>query len=129
MDNELVNEVLTGLISTATEVKSFLVVEAPEIIQQLLVWTVWENAVYLSIATFFIAFTIWYVRLAYKKIMEWDEYEDKEMEQGFMLFTGIATILITLITTMHIPGYILEIIKIQVAPKVWLLEYASSLAK
>jgi len=134
MNNEVVNKLMIEMIETAGAVKSFVVTEAPEVVQQLLAWTVWENVIWLGIAIILLCLAIWNGLKIFKFNKKYSglTYDERQEGEGsfFMWFvSSIVLSLITLITTAHMPSYILEIVKISVAPKVWLLEYASSLVK
>ncbi len=122
--NENLNEAVAALINKAlsgveTSV-SFLQAETPLLIQELLIWTLVSSSVGLVIATIFLylAFKGWL--LARKS---WDARDDNM--PGWVIGTmtfGIVGVMMFIINT-------LIILKVLVAPKIWLLEYAASLVK
>lgn len=111
--------ILNKTVSAAEAGASFLQKELPEVIQQLLMWKAVESAIYclLSIACFL--FGIWVTKKAWKTIRESDE----GMEP-LIMFPAAATAFSLFVALGHT-----DWLKILIAPKLYLIEFAASLAK
>jgi hypothetical protein len=125
---DLLNNTMSGISSA----KDFLVSELPEVIQQLLMWHAVYNFILFVIALLFIInfFICGYVLM--KKI-KWvsekkDDWGDSQIsKQGiFGIVYGILSLVSCLVALTNLNFIWL---KIWVAPKVWLIEYAANLVK
>lgn len=127
--NEQLQKALVELIGKASNgidaSISFLSAEIPDVIHQLLMWYAIESAAY-SIIGVAIAIA-WFhsEKLALKKTVEWGwDRKDIGMVYGLLgMFPRIGAF-----TTICIMVN-LDWLQIWVAPKIWLIEYASQLAK
>ena len=115
---QLLDKALVG-VDAASE---FLVEETPEVIQQLLVWYGVYNAL-LCLGGLALAYAIYKVTA-----IAHDKYKQShDPDMGFFWF--IAVIVATLPAIIASLMVNLTWLKIWIAPKIWLLEYASSLVK
>lgn len=103
--------------------------QIPDVIHQLLLWKMWENVVIwtvsLGVIWLFFRLNKWFLaREAAAKLAK--EYYDDVPHSMFMIFGGIFMVLggaASAVTAL------LTIIKIIVAPKLYLIEYAAGLLK
>lgn len=121
-------------IDAATE---FVMSELPEVIQQALTWYAIESAIFFCIGLIMalFAFKFFKSQLLFLKTKEgtarwarWSEH-DHDLNGLGMLYVGICAILDLVYICMMIDGVSnWDWIKILVAPKLWLIEYAAKLA-
>ncbi len=123
--NELIAEKANTILLNALELMEkggdFLVGEIPLVIQELLAWNFWESLVCSVLA--FVPFVIYGILL--KKIlpkMDWDE----ELYIIPLFFGSIVYLCISI--GILITHFSLDWLQIAIAPRVWLIEYASTLA-
>lgn len=115
--NENLQNALTELIISTTDAKDFLLSEAPEVIHQLLTWKLVAN----SLSSFlFTGITV----LCFYLMFKCSRSDDDDALFGFFL-SGLFGILFGTISI----GCVHDALQIWIAPKVYLLEYAASLAK
>jgi hypothetical protein len=114
-----VNEVLQGAISQATKGAEFLKEQIPDILQQLLAWKLAEASIKTAVGLVGIALTVW----AGKHLWRWVRKEDSGYEP-MMVFLGLP-----LVPSFILASNFFDAVKILVAPKVWLLEYAAELVR
>lgn len=109
-------------IDTAT---NFLAAEIPDVIHQLLVWNLVKSAVTV-VACLAVLFGIYLiVRFIYKKTEE-----SRCPNQFPTVMTGIILVgLAGVPCVLGISCHTLNALKIWLAPKVWLIEYAANLVK
>ena len=115
---EILNKSMSG-IDAASE---FLLAETPEVIQQLLLWYAVYSGIWFIICCLALLSVILSIKWAIKHEKKAD-YHDAGM---YATFAGFYTAIIFLITVFTID---LDWLKIWIAPKIWLIEYAASLAK
>lgn len=127
--NEQLQKALVELIGKASNgidaSVSFLSAEIPDVIHQLLVWYAIESAIYTVIGVAIAAMWIACEKLSLKKISDWKwEVDDVFMHYLLLgMFPRIAAF-VTVCIMVNI-----DWLKIWIAPKIWLIEYASQLAK
>ncbi len=122
---QAVNELIRGAISNAEQAKEFMLGQAPEFVQQLLIWNAMKSAG-LSVLALITLFCIAKIGIhAYKKL------KDNNVDMEGWGLSGF----IFLILAVAPVGLSLEILtnltwlQIWIAPKVYLVEYAASLVK
>jgi len=117
-------KILSKTVDTAGKATDFMVAEIPDVIQQLLVWKMWESIFYLGIAIIVIVlWTIAEVKV-FKKIRECSNVKDT-----WFLYLVPGTF-VRLIPTIPVSSCLnLTWLQILVAPKLYLIEYASALIK
>lgn len=121
---ETINVILSKALSIAETTGDFLAEQVPEVVTQLLVWHAVESAI-----TFFLGLALVLVWLLYLVpfIIRAIKGNDEDA-QVVAIFVGILGGIPSLIV---IPIFLSDIVwlKIWVAPKLYLLEYAASLVK
>lgn len=143
---DIMNEALAGLITKAVSgaeaAGDFLLAEVPEVIHQLLLW----KTVSLSLTTLtFLMLVLLCIYLIGKvagsyseavrsenKSSIWVDYIDYRKRYEPSVCTGLSFILITVCIVFLSIGFFSNgggLLKIWLAPKVWLLEYGAALVK
>lgn len=116
---ELLNTVLANAIQKATDSASaamdWAMVQIPDLIQQLLTWNLIQSIMLAVIFAAFSAFGFW---MLYQTTKEEYRGEGGFAVVGFFMMVGCALPAVV---------QIFEAVKIWVAPKLWLLEYAVDL--
>ena len=122
MNEELTNA-LAGIISFVVEAKDFVLDQAPDVIHQLLLFTCVSNIIILI----FCCMTWW---MSYMLSFEWSI---QELDGGDWDATKTLSVVGGTITSLIGLGFFIEtsldLLKLLIAPKVWLLEYASILVR
>ena len=118
-------EILKKGLEAAEKTGKFVVEQAPDLIQQLIVWKTCEYIflILISIAFMFSVYK-WY-KSAMKRYGDFDDFCDK-IEFFIYCIYAIAVIVIfgiALFTSFF------NLIQILLAPKIWLIEYATNLIK
>lgn len=108
-----------GAIGEATD---FVLAQAPELIQQLLLWKATESFIEMAIG---IAIAVWTVVFVKKMVLVYKE--DSPHEWGILTTMTIMAACIPMGISLAIIN--LTWLKIWIAPKLFLLEYAASLIK
>jgi hypothetical protein len=135
--NEQLENAVVALINKSVEgVESsinFLQAEIPEVVYQLLMWSVVDNLIkgllYLIVSLFWF---YWAIYIPYKTIQKarknkaetFFTYKDGSVSEGVAVLGINILIIIPLLGSVH---FLMGALKIWIAPKVWLLEYAASL--
>jgi len=116
------DDILLKLLTGITEGGQFLVAELPEVIQQLLHWYFAKSVIY-SLIGFFLAYVVYRIVKFAIHFYKTDESYDAEPKVFVIVLLG------------SVVGFIgvffvsLDWLQILIAPKVWLIEYASELVK
>jgi len=116
-------EILNGILTA----KDFMLAELPEVIQQLLLWKFWyyclHNIVGIVLLIAGVVLAIRYFKKIFKYINDGTSYNMREI--AFLPYT-IVTVIWFLFA-----GHCINLVwlKIWIAPKIYLIEYAASLAK
>lgn len=118
-------EVLTKMIDitvqSMNDVIEFGKQQIPEVIHQLLMWRATNSAVWLSLG-FIILVLSW---KWFKQVNKWASESGDDEHYALHILTAIFTF----VGVGFIMPNLLEILQIMVAPKVYLIEYASELIK
>lgn len=113
-------EVLLSMLNKAAEIGSAAVDEIPLVVQELLQWKFAESAVKCLLGLLIASGLIW----LYKKVYNY--YKNKDLsnhpELLFLMLTAIPWMFVATLVN-------LTWLKIWVAPRVYLLEYAATLVK
>lgn len=118
-------EILKKGLEAAEKTGNFVVEQAPDLIQQLIVWKTCEYIFLILISIAFL-FSIYKWHKSGIKRHENFTYFSQEIEFAIFCIYSIGVILIfgiALFTSF------LNLIQILVAPKIWLIEYAANLIK
>ena len=122
--NEELQKALGELLSKANNgidaASGFLVAELPEVIQQLLMWNMFHSVTWGVLLLGGFLFSVW----ATIKLTKW-----VLSEVGEALPVLIFPIAGCVVLALKSIDYLFIALQIYIAPKVWLLEYAASLAK
>jgi hypothetical protein len=119
-----VNEVLLGAVEQAAKGAEFLKGQLPDVVQQLLMWNLVASLLMTAICSAGVI-------AAYLTTFKWadqtlDKYGRwKEAKVAAAIGGGIAGALLTVTAIVQM----FNALKIWIAPKVWLIEYAASLVK
>lgn len=109
-------------VDTAT---SFLTAEVPDVIHQLVLWHMAKNAAIVITCLFILSAFAW----ALLKMYRWEkkkEYRgDLPVTEALGVFGGTGSVF----SLFHLFDSSITLLKLWIAPKVWLLEYAGSLLK
>jgi hypothetical protein len=131
MKEELVekaNEALNIIISDAVTIREFVIAEAPDVIQQLLQWNFITNLIYFGISMLILVGIMIMVKFHYKKAKNyWNENENRIQEDNFIGFNILILIFYILPIIPFVICFNLTWLKILIAPKLYLLEYAANL--
>jgi len=116
---------LVDLIQSSVKAKDFLVSELPEVVEQLLMWQFWYNLIWFVGSVGVLFFSWKQIKKLYKNCRD-DNWKDDNVvipNSIGMILLGIP-FLIALVE-----GINLVWLQIWVAPKVYLIEYLTSLTK
>lgn len=125
MDKALVTAI-NGLIEGATATKDFVVEQAPDVIRQFLTWKFAEAAVWAAFGAIIMGLVIFGNTVVWK-ITSTEDWEREAFGWRFFTF-GISLVAFVPSVLCTIKNGLI-MLKISVAPKVFLLEYAASLIK
>ncbi len=117
---KLINEALAGAIEAAKKTGNFVIEQAPDLIQQLVLYKTWEYSLIIAISLGWFITSYFLIKWAIKKIEDTD---------GGTLAVIIVAIILDLVSIIAFFNTLFDLVKIVVAPKVWLLEYAAMLLK
>lgn len=118
---ETVNTILTRALSIADETGEFLVEQVPDVVNQLLIWEATASAIGMVSWIIIVFLYIWgCVRL-------WNSNTD--VQSGDVLGALVLFGMIMSILLLAFIGVSFDWLKILVAPKLYLLEYAAALVK
>lgn len=122
--NEELQAAVTEIINSTISAKDFLVGQLPDYVEQLLMW----HAVY-SLVTcilgFLLAAAICYVDVRIYRYMKSHEFEDWQRCDAYLgMAIGSVVLMVPAMLMVNITW-----LKILIAPKVWLVEYAASLVR
>ena len=120
--NEQAQKILVDLLQKASNgidsAVSFGQAQIPDVIQQLLMWNAVSSAGIQIICTLAISACIYLMRFA------WNKVDDADVVLEALAFTGIWSIACVVIIFNNF-----DWLKIWLAPKLYLIEYAASLVK
>ncbi len=130
MNEELSNklqETLIGLIDSTTSAAEFVQSEIPEVLEQLLMWKMGEGIFFICLGLFFALITY---LLRKPTVKGWnDDYESGDADTAWAELRTIGLIWFSIVSVIIIAISTLTVLKIWLAPKVYLIEYAASLIK
>ena len=129
MDNNLQEKVIQWIESTASKIGDFATEQIPPFITEYLTWKFWEAA--FSASMYLIVLAVAGVYLAYwKKIWAWNVKYFDSTDGISLLPTLLSAVGVSLLLIFQFPyDEIKDMIQINIAPKVYLLEKASELIK
>lgn len=114
--NEKLQEALAEIIQLTLQGKDFVLEQAPGVITQLLRWEYTISLIWFCVGVLILAFAIWFIVYSVKAdVIDYDA----------IFHCGCAAFLIGLFMI----GCNIDWLQIAIAPKAYLLEYASELIK
>lgn len=122
--NEELRKVLTEILNGALTAKDFILAELPEVVQQLLLWKFWLSITYNVVGISISILSIVLARKLYKYI---DGIESNTYDMDGVKWFSVLVLIPTIPALVE--GLNLTWLQIWVAPKIYLIEYAASLAK
>lgn len=138
---EILNDALRKAIDVASKTGDFVVQQAPDVVQQLIVFNTVSTGLFAGLGLGLIAvggrFAQWAMRAASVRYMDSNDAKNPSWyEKARRLYRvdyegwgwGPAAVSIMAGATLFLTN-ISEFLKLVLAPKVWLLEYAASLIK
>lgn len=124
--NEQLQKALTTLLDKSLNAVDFMVAELPEVIQQLLLWKMWEYLICNAAGIILMIVVIVACIKGTKAILKSKEKSDYGMEEMFFIPMSIGAVVFSIMSCSLVNIVWLQIL---IAPKVYLIEYAASLAK
>ncbi len=127
MNEQLQNalaEILGKTLNGIDAASSFVVAELPDVIQQLLTWYAVKGFIYMLIGVF-----IWSLPfISYRRLNKW--HKERDGYNDLFLEVAMPVSLISLLV-LCVSGSLINLdwLQIMIAPKIWLIEYASELVK
>lgn len=123
MDDKRLDELVGWLVDTAKSTETFVVAQAPDVARQIIAWGFWNAVFGLSVCALFVAAgTVMFVRgMRAGKSAEWRE--------GLYIMALVIGAVVALAAS---PGLFIfghDIIKITIAPKVYLIQEARQMLK
>ena len=125
--DEVLAATITKGLETAEKTGQFLKEQLPDVVQQLLMWNTADCIMWISvILIYYIVYSIGWVKLT-KKAEASGKYSDSsDVAYTFKLVGGFFGLIIGLPLLMI---YLSELLKLLIAPKLWLLEYAANIIR
>lgn len=114
--------IITKAVSSVENGVEFLSGQVPDVIEQLLTWKLTEAVLLCIVFLLFSSIVTW---KCYRKIKANGDYCFDDGLIALFLFT----LLVDILSVAMVGIYLLEAIQILIAPKVYLIEYASQLVK
>lgn len=132
---ETLNEILQRMLSTVDAGVAFLSAEIPDVIQQLLVWKAVSSGLF-----FLFFFSIFLITAAYavktlkgrdKEVFKKHWHSRTRQEESYVEKLSMTVVITSIISVVSLIITLLSYtwLKIIIAPKVYLIEYAASLIK
>lgn len=125
--DEVLAAILTNGLETAEKTGQFLKEQLPDVVQQLLMWNIANCIMWISVVLiYYIVYSVGWVKFT-KKAEASDMYSSsRDWAYTFKLVGGVIGVLIA---TPILMMYLSELLKLLIAPKVWLLEYAANIIR
>ena len=127
LSNALVN-LITQVTSGAEEAGKFLIAETPEVVRQILTWYLAESVIYclVGVVMFILSWKV-YKHISIKpEEHESNFYWETPKNPDFPFVIAVCTLI--MVNTFQFMLWDLTWLKIWIAPKLWLIEYAAVLA-
>ena len=123
--DEQLAEILKKGLEAAEKTGSFVVEQAPDLIQQLIVWKTCEYILLILISVgLILSIKKWY-NSAIKRYGDFDDFIDSVEFVGFSIYS----IIVIPIFGIALFYSFFNLVQILLAPKIWLIEYATNLIK
>ena len=118
-------EILKKGLEAAEKTGNFVVEQAPDLIQQLIVWKTCEYIFLILISIAFLFSIYKWCKSAMKRYGDLNNFID---EPEFLMFS-IYSIVVILIFGIALFKSFFNLLQVLLAPKIWLIEYATNLIK
>ena len=119
----LVNKALAGILENAAKAQDFVLSEAPEIVNQLLMWKTVCAAMWVAIAVCLLIAAAFFIRL-FIKAKDEEDYDKAEIKLVAGSVGGIFSLLSGIFCFI---GNLSDLLQLILAPKIYLIEYAANL--
>lgn len=120
---ELVDLTQLGIIKGVEVLQA----QAPDIIQQLLTWEVYENSIRFSISFFILISSLLIIKYWRNTLSKYTLFEWGDGSNPMPVFAWIYMVIAPIISVSVCINAIMQIAYIQIAPKVFLIKYLQSL--
>lgn len=117
-------EAIDGVKGVTGKAIDFASAQIPDVIHQLLLWKMAEASVYLVAS----CIAIWLFFVLRKRVIEYVKASFDEA-MGLAFYYVIGGLALILVPVLHIVANLLVILKITLAPKLYLIEYVAKLIK
>ena len=118
-------EILKKGLEAAEKTGNFVVEQAPDLIQQLIVWKTCEYIFSILISIAFLFYIYKWCKSAMKRYGDLNNFID---EPEFFMFSIYSIVVILMFGTALFTSFF-NLLQILLAPKIWLIEYAANLIK
>mgnify|MGYP003451954080 FL=1 len=118
-------EILKKGLEAAEKTGNFVVEQAPDLIQQLIVWKTCE---YIFLIIISIAFMFSLYKWYKSAMKRYDDFDGFYIKTEFFIYC-IYAIVVILIFGIGLFNSFFNLLQILLAPKIWLIEYATNLIK
>ena len=118
-------EILKKGLEAAEKTVNFVVEQAPDLIQQLIVWKTCE---YIFLIIISIAFMFSLYKWHKSAMKRYDDFNDFCNKSEFFIYC-IYAIVVIIIFGIALFSSFFDLLHILLAPKIWLIEYAANLIK
>ena len=118
-------EILKKGLEAAEKTGNFVVEQAPDLIQQLIVWKTCE---YIFLIIISIAFMFSLYKWHKSAMKRYDDFDGFYIKTEFFIYC-IYAIVVILIFGIGLFQSFFNLLQILLAPKIWLIEYAANLIK
>lgn len=115
------NELVGWLADTAKSTEAFVLEQAPDVARQIVAWGLWSSVFWLSVCVPFVMVGLWLLAKAFRTFKNGDPDCDA--------FTLIVVGVILCFPIVGVIDNAAQIVKIKVAPKVYLIEAAARMLK
>ena len=122
------SELLTDITSTAGDAKAFILSELPDVAREILAYAIIYNSVFAVINISLCILIIWGIIKAVKLMVKKFGMDQPMVYFSFFILTLIG-LLPSLVCLVNFFVNIEIIIKVSIAPKLYLIEYAGDLLK
>ena len=121
---ETLQHAVSEILETTLSAKDFVISEIPEVVSQLLVWEACASAI--SCLAFILLVAVWGIGVNKLIKSEWWAGEARVATPALQLTVGVPSVFYIAMSSTLIN---LDWLKIWIAPKIFLIEYAADLVK
>ena len=131
MNNEHIQRILKGVADSLEGSADFVLTQAPEVIQQLILLKRVECSLFLCISVAMIALLTWGSYQCIQKVREAHDEQNNEQDGAIMawVIATVFTIFGAGVSAIVSIDHLSDTLTVWLAPKVFILEYATNLLK